>query len=1288
MGCVQGKRSSGKSGEGQRDSPAKRQSEQHDTSRGKAPGFDDWDQAVRTSEQNQKEEPGVSSIRKPNRSSVDLKPRCSSIDSSAIKTERRTITFTDPDVIFSGNALGEDEAGRESAWKNQKKRYSMHADRAAAVEESLAPTTAAKAFHSAKRSIESKRASITGSCGPAAQQLQNARRSLAPSKRPSVAGTGSEIGTAQAKESSEWERDAPSCHPKAATPGENAASEDAERARALLLTEKAGCLSSVPEHLRQPLLMLTVLPPETPVPSPVVVRLWAGLVSERDAIGMLQQLEQAGYLFTARPTDADIWVLVDATVQEHLQILSHDLLPLLHAWLVEMYIGKGSCASEISDDGYYMHNVAYHLSEAGMTDELKQLLSDPFWLEEKLHSYGVASTVVDFRRYLMQKSDPEVRLFLQAFQMSVGSCLTHIDTCVLPAQMIGRLLASKDQHPGIAEWIARVRKAFNQGKSTARRALQATFKGRRYRFLRSTPKQSGGSIDESRVIRRNSGSVASPNRVSIACSDRFSRDSFMSNADGVPVFCLIPMSPTLDQAGCGGRMALRGHSSDMTCMELSPDAMDLVTCSSDGSTCVWDMEIGDCVLLLEGDVPVTCVGLSLDAGLILTGTKQGTIQVWDLDGGVCRKVIRPHRSQVTCLKVAPNGSLVVSGATNGTVGVWALASDSILHHMTGHGAEILAMDANFDVSWTEDHCQTVTASADFCARLWDLRSGSCRGVLKGHAGWVQDVKLTPEGEMALTASNDHTARVWDCTTGECLYVLEGHAGPVNSIVLSGSRALTVSDDCTLRLWDIESGGCARVLAGHSGWLNTAAFTGNTCITGGSDCDVTMWDVETGALTAVLEGHSGEILRSAVSPDGRMAVTMSNDNSARVWDLEAAGVDYVSRSRPPRHTGAITRLATARGATVVSSAEDGRAFFWDAATATCSSSFNAHTAPIKWLACTKDGKEAITVSGDRCICAWDLELCGKDGGGLCQGPSEPRECRPVRCLPSERGSRMKSFACSSSGEVGAVVLFDSSLAVWDLVTGELRSVLQRRGDRDKTFVHSGGINGVLLSDDGLLALTYSKDCTARVWDVEGGRCQMVLEGHDEDIVAAAMSVAASVAVTGSYDGTARLWDLASGSCTSVLSGHETGVHDVVLSQDAEFVVTLAGQQTRVWEVETGTLLHTFASGLEQDSGVLPMAVFDSSSAMILTAIEERLSVWDIRSGQLLYVFVADCAITSAVFVDSGSQRMVVVGDMNGNMHFLPLPDSNGSRHRRQGTTEIQPHTSCLMDEDEPRDMPST
>lgn len=46
-------------------------------------------------------------------------------------------------------------------------------------------------------------------------------------------------------------------------------------------------------------------------------------------------------------------------------------------------------------------NAGHHLVGAGRLGELKALLASPGWLERKLHSYGTASVVADFRRHLM-----------------------------------------------------------------------------------------------------------------------------------------------------------------------------------------------------------------------------------------------------------------------------------------------------------------------------------------------------------------------------------------------------------------------------------------------------------------------------------------------------------------------------------------------------------------------------------------------------------------------------------------------------------------------------------------------------------------------------------------------------------------------------------------------------------------------------------------------------------------------------------------------------------------------
>lgn len=94
--------------------------------------------------------------------------------------------------------------------------------------------------------------------------------------------------------------------------------------------------------------------------------------------------------------------------------------------------------------------------------------------------------------------------------------------------------------------------------------------------------------------------------------------------------------------------------------------------------------------------------------------------------------------------------------------------------------------------------------------------------------------------------------------------------------------------------------------------------------------------------------------------------------------------------------------------------------------------------------------------------------------------------------------MKSIAVSADGVTAVVVLFDSTIAVWHLPSGSVRCMLQKKGERDSTRVHSGGVNAVYLTPDGRQAVTISKDTTARVWDLEEGECTRVLQGSQPSL----------------------------------------------------------------------------------------------------------------------------------------------------------------------------------------------
>lgn len=59
-----------------------------------------------------------------------------------------------------------------------------------------------------------------------------------------------------------------------------------------------------------------------------------------------------------------------------------------------------------------------------------------------------------------------------------------------------------------------------------------------------------------------------------------------------------------------------------------------------------------------------------------------------------------------------------------------------------------------------DRPLVVTACLDCCVRVWDARTGDCKATFRGFREPVQDLALSPGGDMVLAGSEDGTARVF------------------------------------------------------------------------------------------------------------------------------------------------------------------------------------------------------------------------------------------------------------------------------------------------------------------------------------------------------------------------------------------------------------------------------------------------------------------------------------------------------------------------------------------------
>lgn len=64
-----------------------------------------------------------------------------------------------------------------------------------------------------------------------------------------------------------------------------------------------------------------------------------------------------------------------------------------------------------------------------------------------------------------------------------------------------------------------------------------------------------------------------------------------------------------------------------------------------------------------------------------------------------------------------------------------------------------------------------TASIDKTCRLWDVGTGKCMVVLKGHTDEVLDFNFNAIGTSLVTASVDTTMRVYDVASFQCTGVL-------------------------------------------------------------------------------------------------------------------------------------------------------------------------------------------------------------------------------------------------------------------------------------------------------------------------------------------------------------------------------------------------------------------------------------------------------------------------------------------------------------------------------------
>jgi WD40 repeat protein/serine/threonine protein kinase len=316
---------------------------------------------------------------------------------------------------------------------------------------------------------------------------------------------------------------------------------------------------------------------------------------------------------------------------------------------------------------------------------------------------------------------------------------------------------------------------------------------------------------------------------------------------------------------------------------------------------------------------------------------------------------------------------------------------------------------------------------------------------------------------------------------------------------------------------------------------------------------------------ILEGHTRGVQSVAFSPDARLAVSSSEDNSIRLWELSTGQSILPIASQ--EDIDAIALHPSELRAIVAS--KDGTLSLWDFSDAKCLRTLDGKRAPVG-----RFGKGGLAFNG-RQVLSWNSEQ------RLVLWDSESGRC--VRQF-AEGGGELKCVALSPDGHLAlSGGGMGHHVRLWDVSTGApvrwfeqdphiVRGTRYGHGAELAPLDPTGG-GGVLLSTsavafcpDGRHALSGGDDYTMRLWDVSSGRCIQKFRGHSDEITSLAVSPNGRLALSGGADATVRLWEIATGRCLRTFAEHERRLNTVAFSRDGRLALSGSDDETiRLWRL---------------------------------------------------------------------------------------------------------------------------
>ncbi|KAH9597261.1 NLE protein [Trypanosoma melophagium] len=375
---------------------------------------------------------------------------------------------------------------------------------------------------------------------------------------------------------------------------------------------------------------------------------------------------------------------------------------------------------------------------------------------------------------------------------------------------------------------------------------------------------------------------------------------------------------------CAG--TLDGHSEAVLVVSFSPNGEVLATGGGDNEIRIWDVNTLTPTEELKAHTSwVQVLSWAPDGKYLVSGSKDGTLIVWSHDGAYGNfkgKKYKAHSNYLSHVSWEPLHTNIecnrfVSASKDASLKVWQTIN-GLQFSLSGHQACVTC------VKWGGEDL-IYSSSQDRTIIVWDATNGSPRGILRGHAHWVNFVALSTD-LVIRTGAFDHEEKRFDsrtemqqyaetryqevvkrlggyerlvsCSDDNTMFLwspqqqvtplgrMTGHQGAIFHIQFSpdGTMIASCSADKSVKLWNASDGKFITTLRGHVAAVYHVSWSldSRLLVSGSRDSTLKLWSVSSRELVEDLSGHSDEIFSTDWSPDGQRVATGSKDKKVLIW----------------------------------------------------------------------------------------------------------------------------------------------------------------------------------------------------------------------------------------------------------------------------------------------------------------------------------------------------------------------------------------------------------------------